>query len=383
MKKSIAVLAAVAVLCTVALSATHAAEGSEGEATALAEGREATPKGAAAWPEGLRHKVSAGDTLWSLAAKYLDSPWKWGELWERNRFLTNPHYIYPGTEIVIFPASPKEFRVASPPAGAAPVPAEPPAAAESEPAAEPPVAAPARKPVPRPAPPPAGPPMLDIKPADFVRAGQFLRTLPKAAARIRGGEALRQGFSEGDKVFLTMKKPLPDGQLLGVYRARGPVTIPSARPYSGYVVYLVGILQVTGTEDGVVAGKVRFSFEEILQSDLISDEIPSYRPVRIDPGAEGLRATVVTGRRENREMATGDFIYLDKGAKSGVAVGNVFRIFSEDSGRMDESTQEVSPRVEVARAVVVGTTKTFATAYVVEGRQSFPAGVSAVRGVRR
>ena len=43
--------------------------------------------------EGIVHTVVAGDTLWDLSAKYLGSPWKWTEIWERNRFLTNPHYI--------------------------------------------------------------------------------------------------------------------------------------------------------------------------------------------------------------------------------------------------------------------------------------------------
>ncbi|HEY5995487.1 MAG TPA: LysM domain-containing protein, partial [Candidatus Deferrimicrobiaceae bacterium] len=65
-----------------------------GALQAAAENQDA-PKGAEAWPDGLRYKVAAGDTLWDLSAKYLGSPWKWTELWERNRFLTNPHYIYP------------------------------------------------------------------------------------------------------------------------------------------------------------------------------------------------------------------------------------------------------------------------------------------------
>ena len=48
---------------------------------------------AGAYPEGLVYTVVEGDTLWDLSSKYLGSPWKWQELWERNRFITNPHYI--------------------------------------------------------------------------------------------------------------------------------------------------------------------------------------------------------------------------------------------------------------------------------------------------
>ncbi len=373
MNRRVAVLAFCAVLGAGVLPGVlHAADGTPD-----------APKGAAAWPDGLRYKVAAGDTLWSLSEKYLGTPWKWVELWERNRFLTNPHFIYPGTEVTIFPPPPRDYTVTGETPRPVPVASaqnpEPVQAVEPEPLPQ--VAAPVKKTV-RPAA-VSGPRVLDIKPSDFVRSGEFMRTLPKAIATIRGGEVRRTVFSQGDKVFLTMKVPLPDGQLLGVYRARGPVTIPSAKPFTGFVKYLIGVIQVTGTEDGVTTGKVRFSFEDISATDLITDEIPGYSPVTVAPGAENLKTVVITGRRENREMSTGDFIYLDKGDKAGVGVGNVFRIFGEDSGRMDEVTQEVVPRIEVARAVVIRTSPTFSTAYVVEGRQSFPAGVMAIRGLAR
>ncbi|MGB3400366.1 MAG: LysM peptidoglycan-binding domain-containing protein, partial [Candidatus Deferrimicrobiaceae bacterium] len=54
-------------------------------------------------PEGLVHAVVKGDTLWDLSGKYLGSPWLWPDLWERNRFITNPHYIYPGINVVVYP----------------------------------------------------------------------------------------------------------------------------------------------------------------------------------------------------------------------------------------------------------------------------------------
>src|SRR3989304_5822104 len=65
--------------------------------------------------EGIVHTVVAGDTLWDLSAKYLGTPWKWTEIWERNRFLTNPHYIYPGIQVVIVPPGPREFALGQEP----------------------------------------------------------------------------------------------------------------------------------------------------------------------------------------------------------------------------------------------------------------------------
>ncbi len=49
-----------------------------------------------------RYVVVRGDTLWSIAQRYTDSPWRWSELWEQNKDeLKNPHRIYPGNVIVL------------------------------------------------------------------------------------------------------------------------------------------------------------------------------------------------------------------------------------------------------------------------------------------
>lgn len=49
-----------------------------------------------------RYIVVRGDTLWSIAQRYTDSPWRWSELWELNKDeLKNPHRLYPGNIIVL------------------------------------------------------------------------------------------------------------------------------------------------------------------------------------------------------------------------------------------------------------------------------------------
>lgn len=49
------------------------------------------------------HIIQRGDTLWDLAARFYQDPYLWPQLWERNRYILDAHWIYPGDPLVLGP----------------------------------------------------------------------------------------------------------------------------------------------------------------------------------------------------------------------------------------------------------------------------------------
>jgi hypothetical protein len=45
--------------------------------------------------------IQPGDTLWALAKQYLGDPYLWPQLWEKNTYIRDAHWIYPGDPLIV------------------------------------------------------------------------------------------------------------------------------------------------------------------------------------------------------------------------------------------------------------------------------------------
>jgi len=48
------------------------------------------------------HVVQSGDTLWDISGTYLNDPYLWPKLWSWNEHVTNAHWIFPGDRIRLY-----------------------------------------------------------------------------------------------------------------------------------------------------------------------------------------------------------------------------------------------------------------------------------------
>jgi LysM repeat protein len=319
------------------------------------------------------HTVRAGDTLWGLARQYLGDPLLWPEIYRLNTLVVeDPHWIYPGEVLQLsssgpvasVPSTDTPAPVASP--AAAPATASTPAAATAEPAqaaAPEQVAAPAESQVvetradaPEPVGREADNADLEVLfgPGRRVKASGMAGLSPKAYHPIRRSEFYSSGFlSEGET--------LPFGKILG------PVTPEQIRSISDRAAiniytkiavmppagatYQVGdtvlVVRVDRTIDSwgkviVPTGLARIL--DVSREENTAEVIAEYGAIRtgqftlplekyVNPGnvhavpiSDGVQGQVIASRDPQDLKSPQDVMFIDKGRKDGVAVGDLFEV---------------------------------------------------------
>ncbi len=211
------------------------------------------------------YTIKQGDTLWDISARFLKDPFLWPKLWQRNPYITNPHWIYPGQPVRLSPLEevkkeePKKVVVEEKP---------------KEVAKEPEV----KKVV---EPPPEKAPIVVVekkpegeKPTVFpeIRSAGFFSDVDYRGIGIilesKEGKTL---MAEGDICYLAFKtaEPVLIGDKYTVFRASELIVHPITGKRMGRRYNITGNIQIIDRYGTFYTAKVIEAFDAIEKGDLI------------------------------------------------------------------------------------------------------------------
>jgi LysM repeat protein len=298
------------------------------------------------------HTVKSGDTLWDLARQYLKDPFLWPEIYRLNTLVVeDPHWIYPGEVLRL---APSEKATAVPQADTTPSVSAAPAPAEARPGI---VEVPSDT-MTAAAPAPNQAELPDTTSLFPAARGQVRIALTAGELPARSPVHRSDFHSSG---FLTEGDELPFGRLIGpvtppqipTQDPRGAATLytkvaltpPAGATYQvgdtlllvaashqlegyGRIVEPRGLARVVSESEGTPIAEVIAVYGEILpdQSVLPAEKFPDLGTVRPAAVSDGIQASVIgwPGRRELK--GSGIVLFLDKGKRDGVALGDMFEV---------------------------------------------------------
>jgi LysM repeat protein len=324
---------------------------------------------AAGTSEPTVYVIKKGDTLWGLSERFMKDPYYWPDMWALNpNKILNPHFIYPGQRLRIYPDR-IELESAQAPTAAAPEPARETAAPKAAEAAAPAVA-----------PPVANTPEPQEKAVEerifyvnggegFIAGDEF-----KPTGLIIAGQHNRRMFAEDDVVYtdIGLKHGGKIGDRFTIFKKHGAISHPITNQILGYKFIPLGSLQLTEMADKSSKALVKENFLEIEPGALLLPYSNRKKEVSLRAPERDLTGYIVETKSGIQAIAAGDIAYIDLGEADGVKPGNIFYVVRNVKVEIDYfSKSDYDLPVDVLGAlVVVETAKTTSTALVIKSIDS-------------
>jgi len=283
------------------------------------------------------YTIEKGDTLWDISEHFYDSPWVWPDLWQKNDYIANPHWIYPGQRIRIFSREGMERILKT--------------------RLTPEIS-----------------PVVEAQEAPYYlydgidRIG-FVRKEPVtpwgAIFKEKEGKAL---ISEGDLVYVRPAEGVTfvPGDRFTVYRTLAPVKDPQTKALIGVQHYIVGIVQMTDVEPEFATGRVVQSFRQIELHDLLMPYEARSPKITLTQSETGLNGKIIGGEEGEKIIGDPAVVFINKGQKDRVRVGQAYSVYYQDKesfGWRGKASILLAP-VDFGKILILHTEDTTATALV-------------------
>ena len=306
------------------------------------EGTEKTLK----FESGLHYTIQKGDTLWDISEHFYDSPWVWPDLWEKNQRIPNPHWIYPGEQIRLY--SREELETMAQPAP------------QPEPAMEPPE-----------------PPYYSYSAINSVG---FIRKKPVSPSgaifKVKEDKVMT---SQRDLVYVRPfgEMTFKPGDRYTVFRTLKPLKDKDTKSLIGVQHYVVGVLEVTDVQPKFAMGRIVQSFRHIQLNDFLMPYEARSPKITLAESKTGLEGKIIAAE-EHQGIFADTVVFIDKGSKDGVKVGQSYSIYYQEKVRIDPKAKEyiMLPPVDYARIIILRTEDTTATALITMAEKAVEPGAT-------
>lgn len=305
------------------------------------------------------HIVTKGDTLWSICEQYYGDPYLWPELWEMNRFITNPHWLTPGDPIKLLEYEEKK-----------PEPVKKPEEEKLEPVKK--TAALAKEPL-------KGPPGgIDISSLTDTRAlGCFRQEMIEPWGRIFELKTERMLLGKGDTAYVKMyKENIKPGDTFTICSISQPVNHPVTGKEFGYAYSFKGSLEIERAQENYHVAKVRESFRAIYKDDLLMPYRPVSSCILPIPCEDTVTAYIVAAKDGLDLHGQYSVVYIDAGHSAGVVRGNLLEAIEERESSPDPQKKELValPPTVLGKILILQSTENTSTGVVLSASKEFSNG---------
>jgi hypothetical protein len=304
-------------------------------------------------PDAQVHVIAPGDTLWAIAGKYLGNSYLWPQIWEKNTYILDAHWIYPGDPLVLGPQVAPVEQLAEQDLGGTPAGGEgtpPPTGADGQPldAVSTAVA-----------------PLQPLGSEDDIYCSGYLGDLEEqfgyrivgseysgmsphlsgAASKrnkrgIFGDETVKVDLTVGDIVYVDggMAAGLSPGLVYSIVRPRDVVRNPDTGDVVGRIYQYQGRLRLLTVQDQVAIAEIVQACDAILDGTGLKPFVPEPVPLGRRTGVRTANAPVPVEsladdplilRAKDDIVSLGEdhVVFVNLGSESGATPGDVYTIF--------------------------------------------------------
>ncbi len=306
------------------------------------------------YESGYYYTIQKGDTLWDLSDRFYDAPQNWPDLWQKNKQIPNPHWIYPGDRIRLY----RKAGVAE-------------SEGEATPAEQPEIGA-------KQAPSTSG----GKKPYFHYSSMNHLGFVKEKAVepsgvlfKVNDDKALISG---NDIVYIKKKKAnaFTPGSRFTVYRTHPTGNDIRTTDYRGVQHYFSGLVEIIRDEPQYAVAVVVDTYRSIQINDLLIPFEKRSPNVMLLDSKKDLSGKIICS--EERLLVFGDqsIAFIDKGTRDGVSPGQAYSIYYKEKARLDLKDREDTPLIplEFASLLVLLAEESTATVIITNAERSVSPG---------